>query len=45
MGVGQHVEGERDSFCPCGSLIDFSSLPSDCQELVDRDYAELWGVE
>jgi hypothetical protein len=45
LGFGQHGEGEQGSFDPCGSKIDFSSLSPDCQKLVKRDYAELWGVK
>jgi hypothetical protein len=42
QGFVQHGEAWRWQFNPGGSRVEFSSLPSDCQEFVKRDYAELW---
>ena len=43
--VGYHDVATRERFCPCGSKIAFSSLPSLCQEFVRSEYAELWCIK
>jgi len=42
LGFGQWGEGYQHNFRPGGSKIKFSDLPADCQDLVRRDYKELW---
>ena len=45
QGVCCHDEVEWQRFCPCGSRITFAELPKDCQEVVLRDYKDLWEAE
>lgn len=42
LGYAQWGEGWQWNFRPGGSRIKFSDLPKDCQELVIRDYKEIW---
>ena len=34
FGIAQMGEGQRNSFKPGGSIVAFSDLPADCQEIV-----------
>jgi len=43
QGYGQWGEAERNQFCPGGSIVPFSELPSECQVVVNQDYKDLWG--
>lgn len=42
MGISLWGEGWQHNFKPGGSRVNFSDLPKDCQEIVLRDYEELW---
>ena len=43
LGIGLWGETNSCQFKAGGSRVKFSELPVDCQELVRRDYEELWG--
>lgn len=45
FGFCQWGEGHRGTFRAGGSRIKFSELPMDCQEIVRREYKELWEDE
>ena len=45
LGIGLSGEAERGKFKPGGSRVKFSELPPKCQELVRRDYIDIWESE
>lgn len=44
-GICMWGEANVSRFRPGGSRVQFSDLPTDCQEVVRRDYKDLWEAE
>ena len=42
QGFGMMGEAWRHSFNPGGSMVSFSDLPQECQEVVRQDYRDIW---
>jgi hypothetical protein len=45
LGYCQWGEGKSYSFHAGGSIVKFSELPIDCQEVIRNDYKDIWESE
>jgi hypothetical protein len=45
LGVGYFSDMPQGEFSPRGSRIAFDDLPYSCQDLVIRDYCDIWEVD